>query len=99
MLASSKPDYFDVIHGAYDGWPHKPDESSTHHILKQLGEQPGDCFLLGDSYVDLEAGELVHMDAGLLTHGYNSHADLQQYQERCAFFGHDLNDFMNWLRG
>lgn len=45
---------FAAVLGRRDGEPHKPDPTSTHQILEQLGASPAETVFVGDSEIDIE---------------------------------------------
>lgn len=53
-------DAFDVITGALDGVPVKPDPALAHRILDELGIDREDSIFVGDTYVDMETGRNLH---------------------------------------
>lgn len=45
---------FAAVLGRRDGEPHKPDPTTTHRILEQLGASPAETVFVGDSEIDIE---------------------------------------------
>ncbi len=45
-----------VVGGGQPGWPLKPDPASVLAILSELGCAPGQAWIVGDHFTDLEAG-------------------------------------------
>jgi len=62
------PDWdFDVVRGAADGTPHKPDPTSALEIVEAFGLQPADVFYVGDTDVDMQTAVRAGMfPAGVL---------------------------------
>ena len=56
VVQSAAPDRrgFAVVLGRRDGEPHKPDPTSTHRVLEQLGVSPAETAFVGDSEIDME---------------------------------------------
>ncbi|MBR7116683.1 MAG: HAD family hydrolase [Clostridia bacterium] len=53
-------DAFDVISGALDGVPVKPDPTLPLYVLDKLSLKPDDSIFVGDTYVDMETGRNLH---------------------------------------
>ncbi len=64
--------FFDVICGAQDGIPKKPDAAMANSILKKLCLEPSDCVWIGDSPVDIESAENLGCKCIAVTWGYTS---------------------------
>ena len=47
-------DVFDVVCGATDKYPSKPDPASTLSVMEKLGVKPEECIFIGDSCVDMQ---------------------------------------------
>ena len=58
-------DLFDMVCGAVDEFPLKPDTTYLKHILKTLDVTPGECLYFGDTSTDMETGK----NGGLFTVG------------------------------
>lgn len=52
--ASPERGSFVAVLGRQDGEPHKPDPTTTHRIMEQLGVSPGETAFVGDSEIDME---------------------------------------------
>ncbi|MCX6891560.1 MAG: HAD family hydrolase [Verrucomicrobiota bacterium] len=76
-VLSNKPDYFtqqcvaellakwdfDVVLGASDAFPRKPDPTSAMEIARRLGVAPAECLYVGDSGVDMQTARAARMRA------------------------------------
>lgn len=47
-------DVFDIVCGASDKYPSKPDPASTLSVMERLGVKPEECIFIGDSCVDMQ---------------------------------------------
>lgn len=56
---------FDIVKGAKQGQPLKPDPSVVNDMLKELGLKKDECIYVGDTDTDMETGK----SAGLFTIG------------------------------
>ena len=48
-------DIFDAVAGKREGYKTKPDPALTLEVIKELGETPDTCVLVGDSGMDMAA--------------------------------------------
>jgi phosphoglycolate phosphatase len=76
-VLSNKPDHFtqrcmdelltkwtfDVVLGASDQFPRKPDPASAIETAKRLGVPPAKCLYVGDSGIDMQTARAAHMCA------------------------------------
>lgn len=74
-VLSNKPDHFtqrcvgellakwtfDVVLGASDSFPRKPDPASAIETAKRLGVSPAECLYVGDSGIDMQTARAAHM--------------------------------------
>jgi phosphoglycolate phosphatase len=74
-VLSNKPDHFtqrrvdellakwafDVVLGASDRFPRKPDPASAIETAKRLGVPPAECLYVGDSGIDMQTACAAHM--------------------------------------
>ena len=74
-VLSNKPDHFtqrcmdellakwsfDVVLGASDQFPRKPDPASAIETAKRLGVLPAECLYVGDSGIDMQTARAAHM--------------------------------------
>lgn len=56
---------FDMVFGARDGIPRKPDTTAVYEILQSLGIAAKECLYVGDSNIDMKTGR----GAGMFTVG------------------------------
>ncbi len=69
---------FDVVLGASDQFPRKPDPSAALEIARRLGLPPGDCLYAGDSGVDMQTACAAHMYSVGVLWGFRSREELVQ---------------------
>ena len=74
-VLSNKPDHFtqrcvsellaqwtfDVVLGASDKFPRKPNPASAIETAKRLGVSPAECLYVGDSGIDMQTARAAHM--------------------------------------
>jgi len=63
---------FDVVVGAQDGTPLKPDPAMIFIALKALGVPPLQAIFVGDSKADVGAARAARLRVILLSHGYTA---------------------------
>lgn len=63
---------FDVVCGAEDGIPKKPDAAMAKYILEKLSMTPEECVWIGDSPVDIKSAENIGCKCIAVTWGYTS---------------------------
>ena len=90
VVLSNKPDFatreivgelfaentFEIVRGALDRLPLKPDPASSLDILCQLGVQPGRAVFVGDTPADMKAGRSAGMRTVGVTWGFRSADEL-----------------------
>lgn len=86
--------YFTVVLGAENGFAHKPDPDGTRHVLQQLGVEPKEVLMIGDSPVDFETARNVGMDCVLLRSGYARHEDLDVFKDRVVAICENYQEMM-----
>jgi phosphoglycolate phosphatase len=52
---------FDVVLGASDKFPRKPNPTSATEIARRLGVPPAECFYVGDSGIDMQTALAAQM--------------------------------------
>ena len=62
--------YFDIIMGAGDKFPLKPNPEALLHMLKESGVEKEKFFLVGDGSVDLETGKRAGIPTCIVSYGY-----------------------------
>lgn len=67
---------FDVIQGALDDKPKKPDPAVAKEILNDLGIKPKECIWIGDSDVDIKAAHNLGCRSVAVTWGFRSFESL-----------------------
>jgi phosphoglycolate phosphatase len=67
---------FDVVLGASDQFPRKPDPSSAIETAKRLGVPPAECLYIGDSGVDMQTARAAHMCSVGALWGFRSKEEL-----------------------
>jgi phosphoglycolate phosphatase len=56
---------FELVLGSSTSFPNKPDPAGALHIASSLGVEPGNCFFIGDSDVDMQTAN----NAGMIPMG------------------------------
>lgn len=69
-------DTFDVICGAIDGIPKKPDSAMPKMILERLNVKANECIWVGDSSVDIESAQNLGCKSIAVTWGFRSFESL-----------------------
>lgn len=67
---------FDIIVGALDNVPKKPDPAAAKIILKQFDAAPDECIWIGDSSVDIETAKNIGCESIAVTWGFRSREHL-----------------------
>jgi|ERR1035437_1503832 phosphoglycolate phosphatase len=67
---------FDVVLGASDQFPRKPDPASAIETAKRLGVPPAECLYVGDSGVDMRTARAAHMCAVGALWGFRGREEL-----------------------
>lgn len=62
-------DYFEIIVSFEDVTKHKPDPEGIFMALKYMDIRPVDAMMVGDTYVDIEAGKSAGVKTVGITHG------------------------------
>ena len=68
--------YFDLITGAKDDMPRKPDPTTTKATLKALNCKANEAIFFGDSYVDVKTAKNADIEAIACSWGYRSFESL-----------------------
>lgn len=68
--------YFDVVIGATDDLPKKPDPTTVNMALEQLGCQAGEAMYFGDSNVDMITGRNAGIETVGCSWGFRTFAEL-----------------------
>lgn len=66
------PGQADVVFGEHSGVPRKPDPTSCHMVMEQLGVQPEHVLYVGDSGVDMQTARNAGLTAIGVTWGFRS---------------------------
>ena len=69
-------DVFEIVRGAHDGIPKKPDPTAALEIAKALRVSPDECVWIGDSAVDIESAEKFGCECIAVTWGFRSRNSL-----------------------
>lgn len=64
--------YFAAVRGQNEEFPHKPDPSSLLHILEEIGVEPEEACLVGDSEIDMETAGNAGVGAVGVSWGFRS---------------------------
>ena len=67
---------FEVVLGANDRFPRKPDPASAIEVARRLGVLPGECLYLGDSGVDMQTACAAKMCAVGALWGFRDREEL-----------------------
>jgi phosphoglycolate phosphatase len=67
---------FDVVLGASDQFPRKPDPASAIETAKRLGVPPAECLYVGDSGIDMQTARAAHMCSVGALWGFRSKEEL-----------------------
>lgn len=67
---------FDIVMGALDNIPKKPNPASAKIILKELNVTPDECVWIGDSSVDIETAKNIGCASIAVTWGFRSYEHL-----------------------
>ena len=70
-------DLFDVVSGL-NKMPPKPDPTSILHIAKKLGVKPQNCFMVGDSDVDIRTAKNAGFTSIGVSWGYRDRSVLEE---------------------
>lgn len=68
---------FAVVHGQRADRPRKPDPASLYNVCRELGIEPADCVLVGDSEVDIETARAAQIRCVCVTWGLRDPAVLR----------------------
>lgn len=63
-------DTFDIIRGAFDGVPKKPDPTTAFEIANTLDVKANECLWIGDSTVDIESAKNFGCECVAITWGF-----------------------------
>ncbi len=67
---------FEMVLGASDQFPRKPDPASAIETARRLGVSPAECLYVGDSGVDMQTACAAHMCAVGALWGFRGQAEL-----------------------
>lgn len=87
---------FDIIFGAQDTFPTKPDPQSTIHILNQLNISTEQSYFIGDSSIDIETALRAKVKAIGVSWGLGTHHSLQQSGAHVIL--DQISDLLNHLK-
>lgn len=63
-------EFFNDVIGGDDDYPLKPEPDALNALAGRYGFSPGDCWILGDHYTDLEAGRRAGFRRALARYGF-----------------------------
>lgn len=66
----------DVVYGERTGIPRKPDPTSCHMLMQELGAQPENVLYVGDSAVDMNTARNAGLPAAAVTWGFRGREEL-----------------------
>ena len=67
---------FDMVLGASDQFPRKPDPGSALETARRLGVSPAECLYVGDSGIDMQTARAANMCAVGALWGFRGKAEL-----------------------
>jgi phosphoglycolate phosphatase len=67
---------FDVVLGASDKYPRKPDPASAIETAKRLGVSPAECLYVGDSGIDMQTARAAYMCSVGVLWGFRDQEEL-----------------------
>ena len=70
--------YFDMILGASENYPLKPDPGSIFIAMKKTGADKSETWIIGDNYTDLEAGRRAGIKRCYAKYGFG-HVGSEEY--------------------
>lgn len=78
IVAHYFPDTFEVVRGKIHGVPAKPDPTSVHRILQELGAAAESTLFVGDSGVDIHTAHNAGLTACGVTWGFRTRQMLEE---------------------
>lgn len=91
--------FFSHIIGSENGFPHKPDPSSTRHILAHFDVAPQKALMIGDSPIDLDTAQNAGMDCALLLMGFTEREDLLACTQQTKGVFESFDQLRRWVGG
>lgn len=73
--------YFEVVLGAGNGYPSKPEVDGTNFILNNLKVKPEDSLMIGDTVTDFNTAKNVGMDVAIFYGGYANRSEIDQLDQ------------------
>jgi len=70
---------FDVVLGASEQFPLKPDPAAVHHILTRVGVPPEQWLYLGDTDTDMQTARNANLKAVGVTWGFRDRSELRAH--------------------
>lgn len=70
LAGSGLAGYFDCVHGWLEGRKHKPDPEPILIALRDLGVQPADAIMIGDSELDIQSAKAAGVCSCAVTYGF-----------------------------
>ena len=67
---------FDCVLGQRDDIPRKPDPAGAQWVLRQLGVQPGQALLVGDTPIDVRTARAAGLTSVAVSWGFRDEAEL-----------------------
>ncbi len=84
--------YFDHVQGT-DGFPCKPAPDVVLRSLGELGMDPRDCLMIGDSPADMEAGRRAGVKTCAVRYGYGNPEELAKHEP--DYWVNDLRELLS----
>jgi phosphoglycolate phosphatase len=87
--------YFDIIIGAENGYPHKPDKTGTQAILRHLGATQQQTLMVGDSIIDLQTAENGGIDCALMLYGFSPREEMMALSDRSTYLLEEFGELLS----
>lgn len=95
LKAKGLHDYFEVIVSGDTCEHKKPHPMPLLFAAEQLGVEPENALMIGDSRSDVKAARAAHFHIFCMTYGYNHGEDIRDYQPDAVM--DSFNEFKNYL--
>ena len=87
---------FDVIWGAKEGVPLKPDPTSLVNLMSEMNINPQECLYFGDTDIDIQTGEKAGCPTVGCSWGYRSRKSLEE--ANCDYLIDDPDEICDLLK-
>jgi phosphoglycolate phosphatase len=87
-------DLFCTILGEETAHAYKPDPAPLKHAMELCGAAPSDTVMVGDSFVDIEAGKAAGVTTCAITGGFHTREEILMYDSDMIIDDlHELSDY------